>query len=125
MGVNRWDGGATPEGAEASGEAVYQILCDAVRRGQTVSFYYHGRRRRVAPCVVGIVKGRINQGRLGVLGYQYGGASRRGMDNGTANWRLFLVDKIGCIDDVEAEWPPGLVGRVTDGAFERVLARIP
>lgn len=71
-------------------------------RRRPVAAIYEGRQRLLCPYMLG----RNKEGRLRVLGYQFGGESESGLQrkDGRGDWRCFSLEKISRVQLLEAPW---------------------
>ena len=87
--------------ADQSREEIHALVRAAIVERRAISAMYHGQLRMLCPHVLGWNK----QGRLQMLGYQYGGGSQSGLrtEDGSANWRCMALEGFS---DVEAQNDP-------------------
>ena len=82
-------------------EDIYRLIWTAVASQQPIEAIYD-KRRRYCPHRLG----RNRVGELRVLGYQYGGESKSGLEapGSPANWRCTVLEKFGQVKLLEDAW---------------------
>jgi len=98
--INEMAGAGT--GRSGRKEDVYGIIRQAVETRRLISAVYDGHPRLFCPHRLG----RNREGRLRVLCYQFGGASRSGLkpSGSPDNWRCVALDKLSAVELLEGKW---------------------
>ena len=83
-------------------EEIYRLVWTAVANEQPIEANYQGRYRLFCPHRLG----RNREWQLRVLCYQYGGASRSGLDqsDSSTNWRCVALEKLSRVKLMEGAW---------------------
>ena len=83
-------------------EEIYRLVWAAVANKQPIEAAYQGRLRLFCPHWLG----RIRDGRLRVLCYQYDGDSRSGLQpvGSPENWRCIVMEKLSRVKRIEDAW---------------------
>jgi len=83
-------------------EAIYRLIWESVASRRPIEAIYDQRRRLFCPHRLG----RNRAGELRVLCYQFGGASKSGLEaaGSPANWRCTVLEKFSQVKLLEGGW---------------------
>jgi hypothetical protein len=88
--------------SDQSREEIHALVRAAILERRPIGAMYNGQLRRLCPHVLGWSK----QGRLQMLGYQYGGGSQSGLrtEDGSANWRCMALEGLSDVEPRNDPW---------------------
>ena len=94
--------------------AIYAVFRRAILERRLIVCIYQGRRREVAPHILGF-KNRQEK----ALVYQFGGESNSTLPPG-GEWRCFALDEVEAVQTQDGEWRTGRYHRITQACIDIV-----